>query len=296
MHKYQPDRAIGSTWHPLLHGNHKELAIQEDETASIIYMLGEYYDYSGDKDFVFSLYNTLVQPAANFMAEFVDDQTKLPHASYDLWEERFLTSAYTASLVYQALLVAADFAEEFDYPDDAVRWRNVAAEMSESAKIFFDPERKLLRKGYLLQQDGSLTFDNRLDVSSLYGAMMYYPLSMGSEEAQSTVKAIEDILLDKTPAGGTPRYERDNYFIVDPASQGNPWHVTTLWMAQYYIRNQQLDKARHYIDWSLSHALPSGMLSEQVHPTTGFVVSVTPLVWSHAELVNTILDLGRVKP
>jgi GH15 family glucan-1,4-alpha-glucosidase len=296
MHKYQPDRAIGSTWHPLLHGNHKELAIQEDETASIVYMLGEYYDYSRDKDFVFSLYSTLVQPAANFMAEFVDDQTKLPHASYDLWEERFMTSSYTAALVYQALLVAADFAEEFNYPDDAVRWRNVAAEMAESAKIFFDPERRIIRKGFLLQQDGSLEFDNRLDISSLYGAMMYFPLSMGSEEIQSTVKVIEDTLLDKTPAGGTPRYEKDNYFTVDPTSQGNPWHVTTLWMAQYYIRNQQLDKARHYVDWSLSHVLPSGMMSEQINPITGFVVSVTPLVWSHAELVNTVLDLTKVKP
>ena len=40
MHKYQPDRAIGSTWHPLVHGRSKELAIQEDETASTIYLIG----------------------------------------------------------------------------------------------------------------------------------------------------------------------------------------------------------------------------------------------------------------
>jgi GH15 family glucan-1,4-alpha-glucosidase len=295
MHKYQPDRAIGSTWHPLLHGNHKELAIQEDETAIIIYMLGEYYDYSSDKDFVFSLYNTLVQPAANFMATFVDDQTKLPHASYDLWEERFMTSTYTTAVVYQALLVAADFADEFEYPDDAVQWRNAAEQMLESSKVFWDSGRELLRKGFLLQQDGSLSFDNRLDISSLYGAMMFYPPSIATEGIKKTVTAIETVLLDKTPSGGTPRYERDNYFAVNQNYQGNPWHITTLWMAQYYARTQQLDRAKHYVDWSISHALPSGALSEQVNPDTGYVLSITPLVWSHAELINTILDVTRVK-
>jgi GH15 family glucan-1,4-alpha-glucosidase len=44
MHKYQPDRAIGSTWHPLVHGRRKELAIQEDETACVIFMINEYYE------------------------------------------------------------------------------------------------------------------------------------------------------------------------------------------------------------------------------------------------------------
>src|SRR5690606_2557377 len=61
-HKYQPDKAIGSTWHPMLHGNRKELAIQEDETSGVLYMLGEYLQYTGDKDLVQGLYQTFVQP------------------------------------------------------------------------------------------------------------------------------------------------------------------------------------------------------------------------------------------
>jgi GH15 family glucan-1,4-alpha-glucosidase len=40
------------------------------------------------------------------------------------------------------------------------------------------------------------------------------------------------------------------------------------------------------------HALPSGVLSEQINPSTGAPLSVTPLVWSHAELINTLLDLS----
>lgn len=294
MHKYQPDRAIGSTWHPLLHNNRKELAIQEDETAIVIYMLGEYYDYTGDKDYIFSLYNTLIQPCANFMAEFIDEQTNLPHASYDLWEETFLTSTYTVSVVYQSLLVAADFAEEFEYPDDAVRWRDVASKILESSKtLLFDKDRNSFRKGYLLKEDGSLAFDNKLDASSLYGSMMFWPQDIGVDLIKKNVATMEAALLDQTPSGGAVRYENDTYF-ADDSRYGNPWHVTTLWFAQYYVRNKEIDKAKHYIDWSISHALASGMLSEQVDPNTGYSKSVTPLIWSHAELVNTILDYHKI--
>lgn len=295
MHKYQPDRAIGSTWHPLLHGSHKELAIQEDETAIVLYMLGEYFDHTGDRDFVFSLYNTFIQPTANFIAEFIDEQTKLPHASYDLWEERFLTTTYTTTVTYQALLVAADLAEKFEYPDDAVKWRDVAATILENSKIFVHPEQGYFRKGYVLQENGSLQFDDTLDVSSLYGAMMFAGQDIDAVALRKTAALVEEQLLDRSPSGGSPRYLNDRYFESNPAFVGNPWFVTTLWNAQYLIRTKQVDRARHYVDWTIQHALHSGTLSEQVNPNDGTPVGVNPLVWSHAELVNTILDLNYNK-
>lgn len=291
MHKYQPDRAIGSTWHPLLHGRHAELAIQEDETATVIFMLGQFLAASQDQDFVSTLYVTLVQPAANFMAEFRDEQTKLPHASYDLWEEKFATHTYTVALVYRALLTAADFADLFEYPDDAVTWRAAAAEIAENTQVFFDPERQLLRKSYLLQDDGSLQFDNILDISSLYGVFTFALHEFGFEPAKQTMSAIESILLNSAPVGGSPRYEHDNYFASNPPYQGNPWFVTTLWLAQYYIRLNNPTKARELVTWVMAHTLPSGVLAEQINPTDSSPVSVTPLVWSHAELINTLLDL-----
>lgn len=290
MHKYQPDRAIGSTWHPLLHGNHTELPIQEDETAIVIYMLGEYYDHTHDEDFVRNLYGTLIQPAGNFMVDFMDQKTSLPHASYDLWEEKFLTNTYTAALVYQSLLVAADFADQFEHPDDAVKWREVAETILNGSDVFFEPERKALRKGYLLGEDGALVFDNTLDISSLYGVMMF-GLYKSSDILTQTADCIERTLLDKSPSGGTPRYEHDHYFESDAQYMGNPWFVTTLWMAQYYVRINDTDKAKGHLAWALERALPSGVLSEQVNPSSSEPVSVTPLVWSHAELINTILDV-----
>lgn len=293
-HKYQPDRSIGSTWHPLVHGNQKELAIQEDETATVLYMLGEYHTASKDDTFILSLYTTFIQPAGNFMAEFIDDQTGLPHASYDLWEEKFLTSTYTTACVYQALLVAADFAEQFEYPDDAVRWQKVAQTIADNSSVFFNEERQAFRKGFLLKEDGSLAFDNTIDISSLYGATMFGDDKLFDKaHIEATVGSIEAILLDQSPSGGTPRYENDHYFESNPPVLGNPWFVTTLWMAQYYVRTQKAEKAKYYLEWTIQRALPSGVLSEQVNPTTGQQLSVAPLVWSHAEFINTALDVSK---
>jgi GH15 family glucan-1,4-alpha-glucosidase len=293
MHKYQPDRAIGSTWHPLLHNNRTELAIQEDETSIVVYMLGEYLEYSGDEDFVRSLYDTFVQPASNFMASFFDDQTGLPHASYDLWEEKFLTSTYTAATVYQALLVASDFADRFEYPDDAVRWRDAAERIIRNSSIFYDEARGVYRKGFLLQPDGSLVFDNVIDISSFYGVMMFGMHSSDLTQLHQSINTIEHIMLDKSPSGGSPRYENDNYFQSDPPHLGNPWFVTTLWLAQYYVRANQYEKAIAIIDWVRTHTLSSGVLSEQINPNDGSPLSVTPLVWSHAEYINTVLDISK---
>jgi len=237
------------------------------------------------------MYATFIQPAANFLADFRDTATKLPHASYDLWEEKFLTSTYTTAVVYRALLTAADLAEVLEFPDDAARWRDVAAEIAENCHVFFDEKRGAFRKGYLLQDDGTLQFDEVLDISSAYGPLMFATKAFGSRDIRSTFKALEDTLLNKSPSGGMPRYENDTYFATDPAYLGNPWFVTTLWVAQYYQQLARNPDAEELIDWVLQRAVSSGALSEQVSPIDSSPVGVTPLVWSHAELINTLLDL-----
>jgi GH15 family glucan-1,4-alpha-glucosidase len=294
-HKFQPDRAIGSTWHPLLHGKRRELAIQEDETAIVLYMLGEFFThFQEEREYVQNLYATFIQPMANFMADYIDAETHLPHASYDLWEQKFLTHTYTVSVVYQALVTAADFADHFEFPDDAVHWRLVADKIRHGFSIFYNPDQKAFRKGFILQDDKSLQFDNTLDISSLFGAVMFGAVPKDSAMAQAALREVENILLHQTPAGGAVRYEHDDYFLADQSYVGNPWFVTTLWMAQYYLRIKDVQNAHDLVDWAVSHALESGVLSEQVDPVHGTPVSVTPLVWSHAEFINTALDLGKL--
>jgi GH15 family glucan-1,4-alpha-glucosidase len=290
MHKYQPDRAIGSTWHPLVHNNRKELAIQEDETAIVIVMLGEYLKYSGDQNFVDKMYDKLVRPAAEFMSSFIDSETQLPHASYDLWEEKFSSSTYTAAVTYKALLVAAEMADVQGVKMDSDKWRDTAEMILSNASKYYNEERGLFNKGFLLSQDG-INVDETLDISSFFAVHMFDYYNDESQ-VKSTLEQIESILLDISPSGGTGRYENDYYFRSDPPYMGNPWFVTTLWMAQYYAQSGNKEKAKSYIDWTLKNSLNSGLLSEQISPEDSKVVGVTPLVWSHAELINTILDVN----
>lgn len=292
MHKYQPDRAIGSTWHPLIHGRNRELAIQEDETAGVIFMIGQYYEASKDKTFTDHIYHSFVVKAANFMARFVDESTGLPHASYDLWEEKFLTSTYTVCNVIAGLETAASLAKVADSPDDAIKWQKMAQQFRDNLDTLYKDG--YFVKGFLLKDNGELQYDNTLDISSLYGPFMYAGLNLDDPRIISTANEVERRLLNTSPIGGVLRYENDGYFLTSTQYKGNPWVVCDAWLAQYYFAQNETEKATKLLEWAIARELPSGVLSEQFDPENGISIGVTPLVWSHAELVNTILDLAKL--
>ena len=68
-------------------------------------------------------------------------------------------------------------------------------------------------------------------------------------------------------------------------------------MAEYLIaiaeKPADLDRPRAYLEWCASRALPSGIMSEQVHPYTGEPLSVSPLTWSHAAFVSAVQHYAR---
>ena len=291
MHKYQPDRAVGSTWHPLVHGRKRELAIQEDETASVLFMMNEYYEASQDATTINALYHTFIAPCANFMTYFIDEETGLPHASYDLWEEKFLTSTYTVSVVIAGLLAAAKLAQVVEAPDDASKWQKAAHDIRDKLDTLYNADDGNFVKGFLLQEDGSLQYDNTLDISSLYGPYMYAGLALDDARLTNTAAQVENRILNVTPAGGVLRYENDNYFLTKREYLGNPWIVSSLWLAQYYMGNGNLSAAQPLLDWSLARETSSGTLGEQFDPADASPLGVSPLVWSHAEMINTLLDL-----
>ena len=114
---------------------------------------------------------------------------------------------------------------------------------------------------------------------------------------ESTMKAVEDKLWCKTAVGGVARYEGDAYHAVSGSydgAVGNPWFICTIWLAQYHIARAQavveLKPALDLLLWVADHALPSGVLAEQLHPVTGAPLSVAPLTWSHATFVAAIRE------
>src|SRR3989338_374633 len=96
--------------------------------------------------------------------------------------------------------------------------------------------------------------------------------------------------------GGFARYEGDNYSHVGGESTGNPWFVTTLWFTQYKIAiaSSLFDLGEVAKDIELvAKFAKSGMLSEQLNPLTGEPLSASPLTWSHAEYVRTVIEYDK---
>lgn len=290
MHKYRADGALGSSWHPYLHGDLSAPPIQEDETALVVFTFGQYYHLHQSPELLERFYDSLIKPMANFMTSYIDETTHLPKPSYDLWEEVFLTTTYTTSLTQAALLTAAQLAEKKGESRDAVKWRSAAEDMRSAAKKYlYNSDLKRLRKGILAHKD-EITYDDTLDTSSFYGSFMYGLFDVQSEELTSTHKAIEQ-LLASADGIAWPRYERDAYRQVPDSNLPNPWFICSMWQAQYLIELGDREKAKEIIDWVINHASDTGMLSEQLTPDSSTQLSVAPLTWSHAEFMATLLDM-----
>ena len=113
----------------------------------------------------------------------------------------------------------------------------------------------------------------------------------------ATMEAVRERLWVKTDVGGVARYENDYYHQVSQDIEnvpGNPWFICTLWLAQWHIATAQteddLKPALEILNWAADHALPSGVMAEQVHPYTNAPLSVSPLTWSHATLAMTVRE------
>lgn len=294
MHKYRSDRSLGSSWHPWLRDNKLELPIQEDETALVIIALWDYYTKTRHIEFIEEVYNSLIKKAAEFMASYIDERTGLPRPSYDLWEEKFGVNTFTSSAVYGALICASRFAEILGKEKSAEYYKKTAEQIKKSILYFLYDEDKNYFYKLLNNKTGKIEFDETLDMSSFYALFKFNILDLNDERLQNMFYKIKHELECKTAIGGIPRYSNDNYFRNNETGIGNPWNITTLWMAQYYVRTansaQDLEKVKDILHFVKKHSSNSGMISEQLNPITGEQISATPLVWSHSEFVVTILE------
>jgi GH15 family glucan-1,4-alpha-glucosidase len=296
LHRYSPDRLWGSSWHPWIdqEGN-PHLPIQEDETALVVYSLWQHYECFHDIDFISSHYHHLVTPAASFLARYREPYTHLPDASYDLWEERRGIFTFTTAAVYAGLDAAARFAELFGEEELVSEYRQAAEEIKKAALYYlWDEERGHFLRMITVDKNGTIQKDPTLD-SSVCAIFKFGMLPAHDRYVKQTMQALEQTLWVQTPVGGVARYENDDYYRVTSdlsLAQGNPWFISTLWLAQYRIACattlDELHLAIPLLQWAQSHASPSGTMAEQIDPFTGEPLSASPLTWSHAEYVTTV--------
>ena len=301
LHKYTPYGLPGSSWLPWVdsHGV-RTLPIQEDETGLVLWALWQHYRIHANLDFVVGLYTTLVVPAADWMVSYIDQRNGLVNPSWDLWEERWGVHAFTIGAVWGGLDAARNFADLFGDVAAYVRYRDAADRLIAAADAhMYSADLGRFARRVTVGDDGTQTVDKVLD-SAIYGLWRFGMYAPDDKRIVETMQAIAAQLSNKAACGGIARYVDDYYFKVETDTSkvpGNPWFMCTLWLAQWYIATAKdthdLKTAREIINWVVAHQIPGGLLSEQLDPNTGAPLSVSPLTWSHAELIVTVDEFCR---
>lgn len=292
MHKYRVDGVLGSSWHPWVQNGISKLPIQEDETATVLRMLADHYTYAKDLEFVEALYNPFIERCADFMNDYIEHETGLPIDSYDLWEEKFGSSTYTASAVYAGLCGAAEISAILGKRENAKRYRSTADKIKQAILTYlYDVSSGTFIKS-VRHEKGKLLYDKTLDMSSLFGIVFFGVLDVFDKRVETAFARTIERLKVSGPFGGFMRYEGDRYYKTSESAPPNAWCITTLWVARYYIRRakseKELEQALGILKWTCDRATLSGILPEQIHPYTGEHLSTAPLIWSHAEFVITV--------
>lgn len=293
-HKYNPDGTVGSSWHPYIVQGSKRLPIQEDETALVLFALWKDYSRNQVIELPQSLYSNLIRKAATFLSEYMEESLQLPKPSYDLWEERYGIWTYTAASVYGGLMAASFFTDLFGDYERSDHYKRTAQAVKQGILThLWDESSGRFARG-LVQRDNRWVKDMTLE-SSLFGILEFGVLPVHDERIAKTMQAVKEGLSVKTGVGGIARYTNDYYFQqsgdIDKVP-GNPWIICTLWVANFEIdaaeTAEELEGPRRTLQWVTSHALPSGILPEQLNPYDGLPLSVAPLTWSHATFVQSV--------
>jgi glucoamylase len=297
LHKYNPDGSLASSWHGWYFEGRKELPVQEDETALVVWALWRHFQRFRDVEFIKPHYRGLIIRAANWLVDYRDGDTGLPLPSWDLWEERRGVLAWTVAATWAGLQAAADFAAAFGEDELVAAYRSAADEIRAGAEAhLWSPDLGRFVRMVGRREDGGWDADPTID-ASLFGLWYFGMLTPDDPRIVATMEAVRERLWVKTDVGGVARYENDYYHQVSQDIEnvpGNPWFICTLWLAQWHIATAQvpedLQPALDILDWAAAHALPSGVMAEQVHPYTNAPLSVSPLTWSHATLVMAVRE------
>ena len=230
--------------------------IQIDETASIIVGIGKLKNPEK--------YTEIVKKAVYGLITFLNDQF-ISKPCYDLWENRRESHLYSTASIYEALKVAKKILKNQEENKFLVEEIEIIL-----PQIKKGIEENFIANGKLLRSIQDYT----VDVSNLAVSVPFTVEGISGSVITNTVKEIEEKL--KVPCGGYLRYENDDYI------GGNAWIISSLWLALYYIKMGNKERAKEFYDWVTNHADDKGFLPEQIDKITGKVAWITQLSWSHA--------------
>jgi len=172
--------------------------------------------------------------------------------------------------------------EEFGAPGDIDKFRSLREEVRHEVETKgFDPA-----LNSFVQSFGSDQLDATLLLIPLVGF-----LKIGDPRVTGTVAAIEKTLLCD---GFVQRYNPSTNVDGLPGTEG-VFLACSFWLADIYILQGRHKEAKDLFDKLLALRNDVGLLSEEYDPRRKRLVGNFPQAFSHVALINTALNLSRVK-
>lgn len=240
-----------------------------DETASVLWGMGEHLRLTRDRGFLSAVW-PFIRNAARYLVGSVDRSGEVK-PTMNLWEEKPSRHLYSASSVAAGLKAASMAAGELNFTTEAGRWDRI----SESVRGRFLEEFWDEGLGHFVRT--AEPRDEQVDISSLSVSFPFGILPHTDPRAMKTARALAGSFHFRV--GGIGRFPSDTNY------GGNPWILSTCWLAIHYSRAGNVEEARTLLGWCADHATGLGLLPEQVDKEKGTSLSAIPLAWSHAMFI-----------
>lgn len=281
---------------------------QIDETASVIYGVYDHYKHTKDNKFLEENLK-MCEKATEFLFAYTENLLNIDeedlvkkelqekykkyfeitkHVSYDLWEMNEGVHLYSLSSIISGLECMKKIYETIDNKQENLRLKQekrnkIALKLNKYIQLLKDYiEDNLIDKNTKTLKRNLK--DNNMDISVIGAVYPFNVFNPNEKVIKNTVDKINMTL--RTHTSGYLRFEYDNYM-----GGNNPWIITTLWMALYYIKINDLDNAKKCFSFVVNTSLKHGFLAEQVNNDDKNFKWVIGLGWSHAMFIIVLNEL-----
>lgn len=282
---------------------------QIDETASVVYGIYEHYEFYKDKKFLEDNLK-MCENAIKFLVDYVENlldvddndivkrdlKAKYKKAfdpakqvSYDLWEMHEGTHLYSLCAILASFDSMRKIYDVLDNEDE----KNARLKKEKRNKTILKLNRytaflqDYIRENLVDKKEKVLkrnTNDGIVDISVMGAVYPFDVFDVNEKVVKNTVDKINMTL--RTYKDGYLRFEGDSYMHGK-----NPWGITTLWMALYYLRAGDISSAEKCFKFVVNTSAKHGFLSEQVSNEDEDYQWVIGLGWSHAMFIIVLDEL-----
>ena len=281
---------------------------QIDETASVIYGVYDYYKHSKSLEFVQNNIK-MCENGIKFLCKYVENILNIEEqdlvkkeldiknakafnvhkqVSYDLWEMNEGIHLYSLSSIISAFDCMKKLYKVTEKDDFTSRLKNekrnkLIGKLDRYSTLLKDyiDENLIDKKQQILKRN---TKDNNMDICVMGAVYPFEIFDADDKIVKNTVDKINMTL--RTYSNGYLRFEKDSYM-----EGKNPWVLTTLWMALYYIKAGKNKMAMQCFKFVVDTACDYGLLSEQVSNKDKDFKWIIGLGWSHAMFIIVLNEL-----